>query len=196
MIQIDIVLKSHYWYSTMGVQYIFCPRALFHRNVKQGFCVQEPAECSGMGCFGFSSYSAEIWLSHENVSQYCWGLLHRAKEGWRLHCNTPLATCWVTACSLHYKALMHSATEINLIFSSEVKSGVRLNHCQCTGEQNLGNTFAGTLCKSKMWHQAAKLVRMEPWCQVSAHFLHWPWEDDRDQKVCGLRQSQAWFLGC
>lgn len=68
MIQIDIVLKSHYWYSTMGVQYTFCPRALFSRNAKQGFYVQEPAEYGEMGCFIFSSYSVEIWLSHENVS--------------------------------------------------------------------------------------------------------------------------------
>lgn len=60
MIQIDIVSKSHYWDSTMGVQYIFCPRALFRRNVKQDFCVQEPAEYSEMGCFIFSSHSAEI----------------------------------------------------------------------------------------------------------------------------------------
>lgn len=189
MIQIGIVLKSLYWYSTTGVQYIFCLRALFSRNVKQGFCVQEPAEYSETGFFIFSSYSAEIWLSHENVSQYCWGLLHRAKERWRLHFNTPLAPCWVTVCSLHYKALLHSSTEINIFIWS--KSGVGLNHCQRTGEQNLVNTFAGTLCKSKMWHQAAKSIEMEPRWQVPELFPHWAQEYDRDQKVCGLCQSQA-----
>lgn len=37
----------------MGVQCIFCPKALFSRNVKQGFYVQECAEYSEMGFFIF-----------------------------------------------------------------------------------------------------------------------------------------------
>lgn len=132
----------------MGVQCIFCPKALFSRNVKQGFSVQEPTEYSGMGFFIFSSYSAEIWLSHENVSRYCWELLHRAREKWRLHYTTPLIPHWITVYSFCYKALLHPATEINLIFSSEVK--VALNEITSSAwGKSLENTFTGTLCKSK-----------------------------------------------
>lgn len=40
----------------MGVRYIFCPKALFSRDVKQGLYVQECAEYSKMGFFIFSSY--------------------------------------------------------------------------------------------------------------------------------------------
>jgi len=55
--------------------------------------------------------------------------------------------------------------------------------------------FAGTLCKSKMGHQAAKSTGMESRWQVPGLFPRWQEEDDRDQKVRGLCQSQAWFLG-
>lgn len=36
-----------------------------------------------------------------------------------------------------------------------------------TGEQNLGNRCAWTLCKSKMWHQAAESIVMKPRWLVS-----------------------------
>lgn len=184
MIQTETVLKSHSWYCTTGVQCIFCPKALFSRNVKQDFSVQQP-EYSGMGFFIFSSYSAEIWLSHENVSQHCWELLHRAKERWSLHYTTPLNPRWIIVYSFHYKALLHPATEINLIFSSEVK--VALNEITSSArEKSLENTFTGTLRKSKIWHQAATSIGMKPRWQVSVCFFF----TDHKKKI-KIRKSEV-----
>lgn len=169
----------------MGVQCIFCPKALFSRNVKQGFSVQEPTEYSGMGFFIFSSYSAEIWLSHENVSRYCWELLHRAREKWRLHYTTPLIPHWITVYSFCYKALLHPATEINLIFSSEVK--VALNEITSSAwGKSLENTFTGTLCKSKIWYRAATSIGMKPRWQVSECFFF----TDHEKKT-EIRKSEV-----
>lgn len=132
----------------MGVQYILCPRALFHRNVKQGFCVQVPAEYSEMGFFISSPCRAEIWLSCENVSQYSWGLLHRAEERWRLHCNAPLAPCWVTVCPLLYKVLLHFFPQKLNIFIG-TKSGVGLSHWSAWGNKILGICLQALCVRAK-----------------------------------------------
>lgn len=177
----------------MGVQCIFCPKALFSRNVKQDFSVQEP-EYSRMGFFIFSSYSAEIWLSHENVSQYCWELLHRAKERWSLHYTTPLNPRRITVYSFHYKALLHPATEINLIFSSEVK--VALNEITSSAREKKPREY---IYRRFAQEQNMASGSYNNWDEakmtgVSVLFLHWPWEEDRDQKVWGPCQNQVWFL--
>lgn len=169
----------------MRVQYVLCPRALFSRNVKQGFCEQEPAEYREMGFFIFSSHSTEIRLSHENGSWYCWVLLNRAEERGRLHCNAPLPPCWVTVCSLYYKVPLCSVTKINWMLSSEVKVVLVQVSAGAWGNRIVGICLQGTLHKSKMWHQAAKWIGMETRWQVALLFY------TDHKKMTEIRKSMA-----